>query len=473
MSGTRIAADAFGNALGQSLGENIGNGSQQARALAMAESESSSASYVGGIKIPASVAQSWGPQVATVDPFARDSLDFALLGEGEKGRLSGTTIGPRTYVVQEGDNLSRISNRAYGDPNQWAAIMAANPEITDPSLIRRGMELAIPEAGRFDPRAAQDLAGQYYAALDAQRKAEKVQALAAAQPQYMGEDGLRIGPTRERAALLAAQTAQNALPVAATTDQGFLARQASNFLNTLDSGIESFKRGYAGPRSVMDDPATALVHVGDLAREMRNMIPGYVPMNSATANFSRGNYGTAAIFGIGALAEAALAIGTGGESVAVRQTANAGAREYGVTLFGESNLGYYTRETATIGREGKSFFFMPAEDAGVVKNAADAARYTGRSPSTEAAYLQGGDIFGLSFPTNGMKVSLPTAADAGGWPHFLEGGHTAVRLSDGPGAGYLVNPTREFIVPGGSVVPVGSVLFKIGPSGEWVPIRRF
>jgi hypothetical protein len=153
--------------------------------------------------------------------------------------------------------------------------------------------------------------------------------------------------------------------------------------------------------------------------------------------------------------------------------ANTTAREYGVSFFGDSNLGYYTRDAATIGREGKPFFFMPLEDSAVVKNAADAARYTGRAPSAEAAYLNGGDIYGVSFPTNGMKVSVPTAADAGGWPHFLEGGNTAVRLGDGPGAGYLVNPTREFVVPGGSSVPSGSVLFKVGPNGEWIPVRKF
>lgn len=103
----------------------------------------------------------------------------------------------------------------------------------------------------------------------------------------------------------------------------------------------------------------------------------------------------------------------------------------------------------------------------------NAARHTGRAPSAEAAYLQGGDIYGLSFPTTCMQTRVPTAADAGGWPHFLEGGHTAVRLGDGPGAGYLVNPTRESVIPGGQAVPEGSVLFKLGPDGEWQVLRKF
>jgi hypothetical protein len=147
--------------------------------------------------------------------------------------------------------------------------------------------------------------------------------------------------------------------------------------------------------------------------------------------------------------------------------------QYGVAFFGESNLKYYSVESATIGRQGKSFFIMPLEDSAVVRNASDAARYTGRAPSVEAAYLEGGHIYGLSFPTNGLKISIPTAADAGGWPHFLEGGRTAVRLGEGSSAGYLVNPTREFVVPGGKAVPKGSALFKLGPNGEWIPIRIF
>jgi hypothetical protein len=61
------------------------------------------------------------------------------------------------------------------------------------------------------------------------------------------------------------------------------------------------------------------------------------------------------------------------------------ATEYGVAFFGDTNLGYYTRQNATIGRAEKPFFFMPLADSAVVRDAADAARYTGRAPSAEAA----------------------------------------------------------------------------------------
>jgi hypothetical protein len=79
----------------------------------------------------------------------------------------------------------------------------------------------------------------------------------------------------------------------------------------------------------------------------------------------------------------------------------------------------------------------------------------------------------LTFPTEGKVITKHTPADAGGWPHYLEGGHTAIKLSDGPNAGYLVNPTREFVIPGGDPVPPGSVLFKLGPNGEWIPMKTF
>ena len=162
-----------------------------------------------------------------------------------------------------------------------------------------------------------------------------------------------------------------------------------------------------------------------------------------------------------------------GGAPAITPAGASGASDYGVAFFGSSNLGYYTRAGATLGTTGKSFFLMPLEDSSVVTDAASAARYTGMSPSTLDAYMNGGDIYGISFPTKGYALSTPTAADAAGWPHFLEGGNTAVLTGTGPNAGYLVNPTREFVTPGGSAVPSGSVLFQVGSNGEWIPVKRF
>ena len=151
--------------------------------------------------------------------------------------------------------------------------------------------------------------------------------------------------------------------------------------------------------------------------------------------------------------------------------ADASADSYGVAFFGKSNLSYYTADNATLGANGRAFFFMPAEDSTVVVDASSAARFSGNAPSALDAYMNQGKVYGISFPSNGMQVSLPTASDAAGWPHFLEGGNTAVSL---PNSGaYLVNPTREFVIPGGNTVPQNSVLFQLGPNGEWIPLRHF
>jgi hypothetical protein len=147
--------------------------------------------------------------------------------------------------------------------------------------------------------------------------------------------------------------------------------------------------------------------------------------------------------------------------------------EFGVAFFGFDNVNYYTRANGTLGRPGGSYFLMPLEDAGVVKNAHDAARYTGMAPSAQKAYLADANIYGISFPLDGLAVTRPTAADANGWAHFLEGGNTAVKLGDGPNAGYLLNTTREFVIPGGTPIPSGSTLFQLGQNGEWIPLIKF
>jgi hypothetical protein len=144
----------------------------------------------------------------------------------------------------------------------------------------------------------------------------------------------------------------------------------------------------------------------------------------------------------------------------------------GVRFFGEQDLKYFTADNATLGNPNGAAFFMPVEDAALIRNTSDALRYTGHSPSILKAQETGSDIYGISFSTKGLEVRQPTSVDAGGWPHFLEGGNTAVRLPD-PNGGFLVNPTREFVTPGSNAIPEGTVLFKLGPNGEWIPKQRF
>jgi nucleoid-associated protein YgaU len=60
---------------------------------------------------------------------------------------TGTIGSGRTYVVVEGDSLSKIARREYGDANKWRTIYEANKAlIKDPDLIYPGQELKIPGA---------------------------------------------------------------------------------------------------------------------------------------------------------------------------------------------------------------------------------------------------------------------------------------------------------------------------------------
>jgi nucleoid-associated protein YgaU len=59
---------------------------------------------------------------------------------------SGLATGSaRTYVVAEGDTLSRISERFYGSPNQWRKIWEANQDVLpNPDRLRPKLTLRIP-----------------------------------------------------------------------------------------------------------------------------------------------------------------------------------------------------------------------------------------------------------------------------------------------------------------------------------------
>ena len=59
----------------------------------------------------------------------------------------GTSGSAKTYVVVNGDSLSKIAKREYGDASKWHRIYDANKDvIKDPDLIYPGQELKIPGA---------------------------------------------------------------------------------------------------------------------------------------------------------------------------------------------------------------------------------------------------------------------------------------------------------------------------------------
>ena len=52
----------------------------------------------------------------------------------------------RTYTVQAGDSLSKISKQFYGNGSQYMKIFEANRDrLSDPNRIQPGQELIIPE----------------------------------------------------------------------------------------------------------------------------------------------------------------------------------------------------------------------------------------------------------------------------------------------------------------------------------------
>lgn len=54
--------------------------------------------------------------------------------------------GPRTYVVQAGDSLSKIAQQFYGKASEYNKIFEANRDkMANPDAVRAGTTLVIPE----------------------------------------------------------------------------------------------------------------------------------------------------------------------------------------------------------------------------------------------------------------------------------------------------------------------------------------
>lgn len=164
------------------------------------------------------------------------------------------------------------------------------------------------------------------------------------------------------------------------------------------------------------------------------------------------------------------------EKLGQRVTSNIGVSDTAVLWFGKDiAMKFYTpsvrNKTPTLGVKGRALFHMMIEDAAYINTPLKAAVETGFAPSVLDAYRRGGEVCGLAFPTKGYNIRLPVKADAMGWPHFLEGGHTAIKIEGTPF--FLVNKTREFVLPGGSPIPKGSVLFELDQAGTWRSLVRY
>ena len=89
--------------------------------------------------------QVWN-QIKLVDPNYSDLIaDIQAPAAAAAAAASGPSTVARTYTVQPGDNLSKISKEFYGNANQYMKIFEANKDkLSDPDKIKAGMELVIP-----------------------------------------------------------------------------------------------------------------------------------------------------------------------------------------------------------------------------------------------------------------------------------------------------------------------------------------
>ena len=86
-------------------------------------------------------------QIKLVDPNYSDLIvDIqAPAAAAAAAAAGGSSTHARTYKVQQGDSLSKISKEFYGNANQYMKIFEANQDkLDDPDKIKPGMDLIIP-----------------------------------------------------------------------------------------------------------------------------------------------------------------------------------------------------------------------------------------------------------------------------------------------------------------------------------------
>ena len=92
-------------------------------------------------------------QIKMVDPSYSDLVaDISVNESAQPARTqtAGASVSggqsTRTYTVQSGDTLSKISKQFYGNANQYMKIFEANrDQLDDPNKIQAGQQLTIPE----------------------------------------------------------------------------------------------------------------------------------------------------------------------------------------------------------------------------------------------------------------------------------------------------------------------------------------
>jgi nucleoid-associated protein YgaU len=86
-------------------------------------------------------------QIKLVDPKLSDLIADIQAPAAAAAAAGGapSTAAARTYTVQPGDSLSKISKQFYGDANEYMKIFEANKgKLSDPDKVKVGTELVIP-----------------------------------------------------------------------------------------------------------------------------------------------------------------------------------------------------------------------------------------------------------------------------------------------------------------------------------------
>ena len=88
-------------------------------------------------------------QIKLVDPSFSDltaDIDAPAAAAAAAASAGRPSSAARTYTVQPGDSLSKISRQFYGDANKYMKIFEANKDkLSDPDKVRAGMDLVIPQ----------------------------------------------------------------------------------------------------------------------------------------------------------------------------------------------------------------------------------------------------------------------------------------------------------------------------------------
>ena len=85
-------------------------------------------------------------QIKLVDPSFSDLIaDIQAPAAAAAAAGASSTPAARTYTVQPGDSLSKISKQFYGNASMYMKIFEANKDkLDDPDKIRAGIDLRIP-----------------------------------------------------------------------------------------------------------------------------------------------------------------------------------------------------------------------------------------------------------------------------------------------------------------------------------------